>query len=195
MQPLIDPIKIFADWFEQAKANSQNDATAMTLATVDNDGQPCARTVLLKAFDGRGFVFYTNLASRKAKQLAEHPKAALCFFWPEIDKQIRVEGDVEPVSTTEADHYFATRPRGSQIGAWASKQSDVLFKQEELLERIEAIEKRFENTDVPRPEFWSGFRVLPNLIEFWRRGDYRLHERLCYTKKADGSWATDYLYP
>jgi len=166
----------------------------MVLATVDADGQPSARFVLLKAFDQRGFVFYTNLESRKARALAANPVAALCFYWPSIEKQVRIEGTVERVSDAEADAYFATRPVESQIGAWASTQSAVLVSRGELDARVVEARGRFAGRAVTRPAFWSGFRVVPRSIEFWTREPSRLHVRELYQRVGDG-WVRTLLYP
>jgi len=167
---------------------------AMSLATVENGKQPSVRIVLLKAFDERGFVFYTNFEGRKGRQLLAQPRAALCFFWPPLDTQVRVEGSVTKVSDEEADDYFASRARLSQIGAWASKQSRPLEAPSALDQRVAEYEKKFEGKPVPRPAFWSGFRVAPERIEFWKGKPNRLHERHLYTRKADG-WRIETLYP
>jgi len=188
-----DPIEIFGELFQRAAASCA-EPEAMVLATIDADGRPSARFVLLKAFDQRGFVFYTNLDSRKARALRANPSAALCFYWPSIDKQVRIEGTVEPVSDAEADAYFATRPRDSQIGAWASTQSAVLASRNDLDLRITAARARFGDGVVSRPPFWSGFRVVPRSIEFWTREASRLHLREHYERAGDG-WALTLLYP
>jgi pyridoxamine 5'-phosphate oxidase len=167
---------------------------AMVLSTVDEDGQPSSRFVLLKAFDDRGFVFYTNLESRKARALRANPRAALCAYWPALGKQVRIEGDVEQVSDAEADAYFATRPRDSQIGAWASRQSTPLASRQVLDERVAAIVERFRNAPVPRPPFWSGLRVVPRVIEFWTRDAARLHTRERYDRVGD-TWTRSLLFP
>lgn len=166
----------------------------MALGTVGKDGQPSVRIVLLKAFDERGFVFYTNYEGKKGRQLIEHPKAALCFYWPTIDIQVRVEGTVTKVADDEADAYFATRARLSQIGAWASRQSEPLESPTALDDRVRKYEREFEGKNVPRPEFWSGFRVLPNRIEFWKAKPNRLHERHLYTCSGNG-WNVETIYP
>lgn len=168
--------------------------TAMTLATVGADGQPSARIVLLKEVDERGFVFYTNLESRKGGELLAHPQVALCFHWQQLERQVRIEGIAEPVSPAEADAYFASRARGSQLGAWASQQSRPLASDAELEERVRETEIRFAGRDVPRPPHWSGFRVVPRRIEFWRNRAFRLHERLLY-EREDGGWRIRRLYP
>jgi len=166
----------------------------MVLATADGEGRPSARYVLLKAFDERGFVFYTNYDSRKARTLAENPYAALCFYWPSIDKQVRIEGRVERVTDAEADAYFATRPRASQVGAWASTQSAPLASRGDLERRVAEAAARFEGRPVARPPYWSGFRLVPNAIEFWTRDPARLHERELYQRNGS-AWTRTLLYP
>ncbi len=166
----------------------------MALGTVEEGGQPAVRIVLLKAFDERGFVFYTNYEGRKGRHLLAHPKAALCFYWAPIDIQVRVEGTVTKVTDEEADAYFATRHRVSQIGAWASRQSEPLETPAALDERMAKYEKEFEGRDIPRPDYWSGFRVSPDRIEFWKGRPNRLHERHQYTKAGKG-WKIETLYP
>lgn len=170
------------------------ETTAVTLATATRDGHPSARVVLLKGFDEHGFVFYTNLGSRKAEELKANPLAALCFYWPSIHHQVRIEGRVEQVSDQDADAYFATRPRGSQIGAWASFQSSTLENRRELEARFQEYEKKFAGQEVARPPFWSGFRLLPELIEFWKGRENRLHERTLYIRQKNG-WKVSLLYP
>ena len=189
---MTDPIDLFRDLYEQAAATCA-EPDAMVLSTVDADGQPSGRYVLLKAVDQRGFVFYTNLGSRKARALVANPLASLCFYWPP-DKQVRIEGRVESVTGAEADAYFATRPRPFQIGAWASAQSDVLASRAMLDDRVREFETKFANTTVQRPPFWSGYRVVPNTIEFWTRDPARLHTRERY-ERAGSTWKTDTLYP
>jgi len=187
-------VQRFRAGLARAEAGKLPEPTAMTLATVDRRGRPAARTVLLKDMDERGFVFYTNLDSRKGRQLAECPDVSLVFWWRENAEQVLVDGRVEPVSDREADAYFATRPRGSQIGAWASRQSRPMASREEFLTRIAEFEKKFEGQDVPRPDHWSGFRVRPRRVEFWYGREFRLHERVCF-ELADGSWHESLLYP
>ncbi len=188
------PIALFRTWLEEAGKTEPNDANAMTLATVDGAGRPSARMVLLKDVDARGFVFYTNLDSRKGGQLAENPVAALCFHWKSLKRQVRVEGAVEPVTPAEADAYFASRARGSQLGAWASKQSRPLSGRAELLGQVAAVTARYGLAAVPRPPHWSGFRVIPDRIEFWRDQPFRLHDRLVYHRQGQ-DWRTERLYP
>ena len=193
----MDPIDEFRALFAQAQAVDRSrlpDPTAMALATVSADGVPSVRMVLLKSADERGFVFFTNLESRKGRELAARPRAALCFYWAALDTQIRVEGTVEPVSDAEADAYFASRARESQIGAWASMQSQTLASTDELRARIAEFEARFANQPVPRPPHWSGRRVVPSSIEFWNAGDFRLHERRHFERDGDG-WALRRLFP
>jgi pyridoxamine 5'-phosphate oxidase len=187
-----DPIALFSELFARAD-KTHPEANAMVLSTVDADGRPSGRYVLLKAVDDRGFVFYTNLGSRKARALAANPFAALTFYWPP-DHQIRVEGRVERVSDAEADAYFATRPREFQIGAWASAQSDALASRAALNERVVEAAGRFEAKPVTRPPFWSGYRVVPQTIEFWTRDPHRLHERIRFERR-DGAWARSFLFP
>lgn len=186
----------FASLLKEATDGGDPEPTAMTVATADAQGRPAARTVLLKAFDARGFVFYTNYESRKGRQLAQNPQAALLFLWKTLREQVQVkiEGTVEPVSVAEADEYFASRPRPSQIGAWASLQSQTLDSRETFEARITAFEKQFEGVDVPRPPHWSGYRVVPERIEFWYGARFRLHERHHY-QRVDGQWTQRMLYP
>jgi pyridoxamine 5'-phosphate oxidase len=186
----------FASLLKEATDGGDPEPTAMTVATADAQGRPAARTVLLKAFDARGFVFYTNYESRKGRQLTENPQAALLFLWKTLREQVQVkiEGTVEPVSLAEADEYFASRPRPSQIGAWASIQSQTLDSRDTFEARITAFEKKFEGVDVPRPPHWSGFRVVPERIEFWYGARFRLHERHHY-QRVDGQWTLRMLYP
>jgi pyridoxamine 5'-phosphate oxidase len=188
----------FTDLLAEAKAAGDKEPTGMTVATVGRDGRPSARIVLLKAYDERGFVFYTNFDSRKGHQLAINPQAALLFLWKGLrgreHVQVRIEGTVEPVSAAEADAYFASRPRPSQIGAWASLQSQTLDSRETFETRVAMYDKKFEGIDVPRPANWSGFRVVAELIEFWYGAEYRLHERQQY-ERIDGQWTQRMLYP
>lgn len=190
-----DPFARFGVLLERARATELPEPTAVCLATVGEGGRPSARMVLLKDFDRRGFVFYTNLGSRKARQIGAHAHAALCFHWQPLEVQVRVEGPVERVSDAEADVYFASRARGSRIGAWASRQSEPLAEREELEERVREMERRFPGNGVPRPPFWSGLRVVPERIEFWQGLPSRLHDREVYTPDGAGGWRTERLYP
>ena len=189
-----DPIALFRNWFQEAIDAGLKEPSAMSLATIDADGHPDARMVLLKGVDERGFVFYTNLGSPKAHALLQEPWAALCFYWDKIDKQIRVRGRSERVSDDEADAYFATRPRLSQIGAWASKQSRPMRGYYELETEVAKMIVRFGVGEVPRPPFWSGFRVVPAQIEFWKQKPFRRHERILYARAAN-DWQKQWLYP
>jgi pyridoxamine 5'-phosphate oxidase len=191
-----DVVATFDALLERARASGDREPTAMTLATVDATGQPSARTVLLKSFDARGFVFYTHLDSRKGRQLAGDARAALLFHWKLLDEgiQVHVEGTVEPVEAAEADAYFATRPRESQLGAWASLQSQPLPDRDTFEMRLAEAKARFAGGDVPRPPGWSGFRVRPAEVEFWYGARFRLHERQRWTR-VDGAWQRRMLYP
>jgi pyridoxamine 5'-phosphate oxidase len=189
------PFDIFAEWLKKANAKSEIvEPTAMCLATVDENNQPSARMILLKKFDERGFCFFTNLTSRKGKELAHNNRVALCFYWGILGLQVRIEGEVEKVSAKEADDYFASRRRGSQIGAWASKQSCVMKNDDEFKDRLDEINENFVDQDIPRPPFWSGFRLVPQKIEFWQEGEFRIHQRDLYTKSGKG-WEVTKLYP
>ena len=192
-----EAISTFAQLFEEAKAGNEIDPTAMTVATADVDGRPSARTVLLKAHDARGFVFYTHLDGRKGRELQANPHAALLFHWPRVREgvQVRIEGDVEIVADAEADAYFASRPRGSQVGAWASEQSTTLDSRDTFEQRIARFEREFEGREVPRPPRWSGFRVVPRAVEFWYGAQYRLHERWLHERDSAGGWSQRMLYP
>lgn len=191
-----EALDTFAHLLERAKHSGDPEPTAMTLATLGKNGRPSARTVLLKAFDARGFVFYTNFESHKGRQLASNPQAGLLFHWKNLDNgiQVRIEGTVEPVSAAEADAYFASRPRPSQIGAWASKQSATLASRDVFEAQMDSYEKKFEGIEVPRPPHWSGFRVVPEMIEFWYGAEFRLHERQCY-ERVNGEWTKRMLFP
>jgi pyridoxamine 5'-phosphate oxidase len=191
---LADPLEQFTRWFEEACKAPLQEPNAMTLATVDAAGQPAARTVLLKGIDRRGLTFYTNLDSRKAHELAANPKAALLFWWPPHARQVRFEGVIEPVQDAEADAYFATRPRGSQIGAWASAQSSVIADRAALEAAEQEIAARFAGGPVPRPPFWGGYRLVPERVEFWQGRTNRLHDRLRYTRHAE-RWQIERLAP
>ena len=191
-----DPVALFNAWRAEAEAREPNDPTAACLATATRDGAPSARMVLVKAADGAGFVFYTNLGSRKAGELAENPRAALCCHWKSLRRQVRVEGAVTPVSDSEADAYFASRSRESRIGAWASRQSAPLASRAALAARVARFTLKFGVGAVPRPPFWSGFRLAPARIEFWRDGAFRLHERIVFRRAGEGgAWAGRRLFP
>ena len=189
-----DPLALFAEWLQEAVAKEPNDANAMALASVDETGMPDVRMVLLKEAGPEGFVFYTNLGSAKGRQLAAHPKAALLFHWKSLRRQVRVRGVVSPTAPEEADDYFATRARPAQIGAWASEQSQPLPDRLALEKRIAEMGLKFGLGKVPRPPHWSGFRVRPETIEFWRDRPFRLHERLVFERAGEG-WTTQRLYP
>lgn len=189
-----DPIVQFGHWFADAETADLIEPTAMTLATADAGGRPSARMVLLKGFDQRGFVFYTNYGSRKADELAGNPSAALVFWWPSLQRQVRVEGIVERVTREESEAYFRTRPLGSQLGAWASAQSQVIAGRAELERRLEELEARYGDGEVPLPPFWGGYRVHPEVIEFWQNRPNRLHDRLRYRRVPDG-WTIERLSP
>jgi pyridoxamine 5'-phosphate oxidase len=188
-----DPIARFQELFARAQ-KAEPDATAMALATADATGAPSVRMVLLKGADASGFVFFTNYGSRKARELAANPKAALCFYWPSVGTQVRVEGPVERVTAEESDAYFATRPRESQLGAWASAQSTPLESPAALRASFDRAAKRFEGQTVKRPDHWGGYRVRPACIEFWTAGDFRLHDRVVYTRGGQG-WTVQRLHP
>ncbi len=189
-----DPLRLFAEWLAEAEASEPNDANAMTVATVGADGQPSARILLLKGQDADGFVFYSNMQSRKGDDLAANPRAALLFHWKSLRRQVRIEGPVSQVTNAEADAYFASRPRMSRIGAWASDQSRPLASRAALEARVGEMEARFEGGEPPRPPHWSGYRVKPERIEFWRDGAFRLHDRIVYTPERD-RWRTERLFP
>lgn len=190
-------LSTFDALFAEALAAGEPDRTAMTLATATPDGRPSARTVLLKAHDARGFVFYTHLDGRKGREVQANPQAALLFHWPRVRDgvQVRIEGAVEVVGDDEADAYFASRPRGSQLGAWASLQSETLESRETFEQRLAQFEREFDGRDVPRPPRWTGFRVLPRAVEFWYGAQYRLHERWLHERDAEGGWSKRMLYP
>jgi pyridoxamine 5'-phosphate oxidase len=196
---MTDPFALFSAWFEEATASEPNDPNAMCLATATPGAAPSARMVLLKGLDGpgvpgRGFVFYTNLDSRKGGELAANPQVALLFHWKTLGRQVRVEGRAAPVPDAEADAYYATRARMSRIGAWASRQSRPLASRDELEAAVEAFDSRFPGEDIPRPSHWSGFRVTPARIEFWRDMPFRLHERTVFEADGEG-WRSGHLYP
>ena len=189
-----DPIARFEEVFARASVSPPMDHTAMSLATSTAAGKPSVRIVLLHGLDARGFVFYTNYEGRKGGELEANPHAALCFYWPWLDEQVRVEGRVTRLSDEESDAYFASRPRGKQVGAWASKQSRPLASREVLVDRVADAEARFAGKDVPRPPYWGGYRIAPERIEFWRAGEFRLHDREVYLREGDG-WKIERLYP
>lgn len=188
-----DPFKQFHAWLREALAAEVPEPTAMTLATADDEGSPSARIMLLKALDERGFVFYTNYESRKGRELATRPRAALTFFWKELERQVRIEGSVEKVSAAESDEYFASRPLGSRIGAWASTQSATIASRPWLEARVKAAEAQYGESP-PRPPHWGGFRVLADWLEFWQGRQSRLHDRIAYTRESTG-WVVSRLSP
>jgi pyridoxamine 5'-phosphate oxidase len=198
---LKDPFGLFRQWMADAEKSEPEDPNAMALATADASGVPSVRMVLLKGVDERGFVFYTNLESRKGVQLGQNPNAALCFHWKSLKRQVRVEGTVELVSDAEADEYYHSRPRGSQIGAWASRQSRPLEGRWELEKRVAEFTAKHAIGTIPRPPHWSGFRVLPNRIEFWHDRPFRLHDRVVFHRASqsgggpDEGWTTERLFP
>ena len=197
LAPLVEPFDRFTELLAMARdvgVERLPEPTAFSLGTVGADGQPSVRILLLKAVDERGFVFYTNYTSRKGGELLAHPQAAMCFHWQPLERQVRVEGRATPVSDEEADAYFASRPRGSQLGAWASLQSQPIAQPGDLEARLREVEERFAGAAVPRPSHWSGFRLAPSRIEFWHNMPSRLHERLRYTRDGE-SWRTEVLYP
>jgi pyridoxamine 5'-phosphate oxidase len=191
---MTDPFALFDDWFAEARAGEPNEPEAMTVATAGDDRQPSARMVLLKAHGPEGFVFYTHEASAKGQDLAENPQAGLLFHWKSLCRQVRIEGSIEPVTDAEADAYFASRSRDSQLGAWASDQSRPLDRRETFERRFEEVKRRFEGSDVPRPSGWIGYRVVPERIEFWTAREHRLHERRLFVR-GDGGWSEGLLYP
>ena len=190
-----DPFVLFRDWYDQASNAEINDPNAICVATLNPDGSLSARMVLLKSWDARGFVFYTNFESRKGEALLRNPVAAICIHWKSLRKQIRIEGTVEIVTKEEADTYFQSRKRGSQIGAWASLQSQKLDSRETLEKRVAELEKHYDGQDIPRPAHWSGFRVIPKRIEFWNEGEFRLHDRFVFEKNGTDGWHKNRLYP
>jgi len=194
MNKHIDPIDRFTKVLKRATETDMHLPEAFTLATTSRDGRPAARVILLKGVDERGFVFYTNMDSRKARELDANPAATLCFWWPALGEQVRVEGNATPVSETEADEYFATRPRGSQLGAWVSRQSEPLASRDELVNAFAKAEKEYEGREIPRPKSWSGYVLQPDQIEFWENRDDRLHYRELFTRSGD-AWDVELLYP
>lgn len=191
------PFQKFQEWLEKAKSNKEIvEPTAMCLATVDENNSPSARMILLKKFDESGFCFFTNLTSRKGKELSQNQNVALCFYWGILGLQIRIEGKIESVTIKEADDYFTSRRRGSQIGAWASKQSCEMQEWQEFQDRISKITEDFTGQEIPRPPFWSGFRVIPKRIEFWSEGEFRIHNREVFVKiENQQKWQVQKLYP
>jgi len=192
--PNDEPLALFAEWLHDAEAAEPNDPNAVALATVDADGLPNVRMVLLKGFDARGFVIYTNFESAKGRELLADPKAALCFHWKSLRRQVRLRGPVTVVSPAEADAYFASRARGNRIGAWASKQSRPLESRFALEKAVAVETARFGIGEIPRPDYWSGFRIAPETIELWSNGAFRLHDRILFTRTAEG-WEKTRLYP
>lgn len=190
-----DPVEQFAGWFRQADELGVHEPNAMTLATVDPTGMPFQRTVLLKVFDGQGFVFFTNYGSRKARHIEENPQVALLFPWLLLERQVIVQGRAEKISTAESLKYFASRPRESQIGAWVSDQSKVISSRKLLLAKLEEIRAKFSQGEIPLPSFWGGYRVVPRTVEFWQGGPARLHDRFLYQRDPSGGWKIDRLAP
>lgn len=189
-----DPIEQFVEWFDQALSADLLDANAMTLSTATKEGVPSSRIVLLKGVDEQGFRFYSNYGSRKARELAENPRAALCFYWAGLERQVRIEGTVEKLTSDESEEYFHQRPRQSQLGAWASHQSSRIESREALEARFEELKERFKNQEVPLPDFWGGYLLHPQRFEFWQGRKSRMHDRICYEKK-DGKWTKFRLAP
>jgi pyridoxamine 5'-phosphate oxidase len=190
-----DPFARFREWMAEAEASEPVDANAMTVATATPDGRPSARAILLKGVDARGFVFFTNKESRKSGELAANRHVALLFHWKSLARQIRIEGVVEQVTDAESDAYYASRPRISRLGAWASAQSRPLDERLTLERRLAEYEAKYPGEEIPRPPYWSGYRVLPERFEFWQNMPFRLHDRTVYTRSADGGWAIGKLYP
>lgn len=190
-----DPVEQFRRWFEAALEAGLHEPNAMTLATADASGAPSARVVLLKGYDERGFVFYTGYAGRKARELEENPRAALVFYWGELERQVRVEGDVSRVPEEESDAYFASRPEGSRIGALVSRQSEIVESRVVLEERQRELEREYAGGEIPRPEGWGGYRLAPSRVEFWQGRESRLHDRLLYTADGSGEWEISRLQP
>ena len=194
LEEINNPIELFEKWFNKAKETEINDPNAVAVATADKNNQPSVRMVLLKGLNEKGFVFFTNLNSKKGNDLKINNRASMCFHWKSLRRQVRIIGTVEKVTDREADDYYNTRPYKNKIGAWASSQSEVLSKREDFLKKIESYEKKYPSEDVPRPSHWSGWRLIPIEIEFWLDGDGRIHERLNY-KIKNGNWIKELLYP
>ena len=193
---LNNPIDLFGYWFNEAKKTEINDPNALSLATVGKNGIPSVRMVLLKDFNSDGFVFYTNLNSRKSEEIKSNANASMCFHWKSLLRQVRITGEISKVSDTDADNYYNSRSYGSRIGAWASNQSSILKSRDELLKSVEEFKKKYPNeNNVPRPKHWSGWNLTPNEIEFWLDGKNRIHERLRYTKKNNNDWEKNLLNP
>jgi pyridoxamine 5'-phosphate oxidase len=190
-----EPFQLFSEWLADATKSEPNDPNGVALATVDADGMPDVRMVLLKGFDEQGFVFYTNFESAKGREILATTKAAMCFHWKSLRRQVRIRGPVEIVSDAEADAYFATRPRGSRIGAWASKQSRPLESRFALEKAVAEYTARYAIGEIPRPAYWSGFRIVPQTIEFWHDRPFRLHDRILFSLTAEGGWEKSRLYP
>ena len=190
-----EPMRLFTAWLQEATASEPRDPTAMALATIDQGGRPNVRIVLLKGADERGFVFYTNMNSQKGRELDGHPEAAMVFYWKSLNRQIRVRGPVEHVTSAEADAYFASRPKGAQVGAWASQQSSPLESRQVFEKAVEAYAAKYATGDVPRPPNWSGYRIVPVLIEFWQDRPFRLHDRIEFRREPGGAWIKTRLYP
>lgn len=191
----LEPFRLFGEWLQDATKSEINDPNGVALATVDEDGMPDIRMVLLKGFDEQGFVFYTNFESAKGREILSSMKAAMCFHWKSLRRQVRVRGPVEVVSDAEADAYFATRPRGSRIGAWASKQSRPLESRFALEKAVAEYTAKYAIGEIPRPKHWSGFRIVPEQIEFWHDRPFRLHDRMMFTRSDAGGWEKERLYP
>lgn len=190
------PIDLFSNWFKEAHKCGLKEPDAVALATADNLGRPSVRMVLLKNYDKSGFCFYTNLNSRKAQEMAENPNASMCFHWMPLERQVRIDGAIVLVKDEEADAYFSSRDKGCQIGAWASRQSEPLTSREELEKEYQKYSNQYSSGNVPRPRFWSGYRLIPTRVEFWQAGKKRLHERILYTTTDNGNkWAFEALYP
>jgi pyridoxamine 5'-phosphate oxidase len=190
-----DPFAQFEGWFHEACASQVPEPNAMSLATVSPEGAPSLRTVLLKYFDRQGLVFFTNHESTKARQIAANPQVALLFFWAELERQTKILGKAEKISTTESLRYFTTRPRGSQIGAWCSRQSSVISSRQLLEMKLDELQRKFMNREVPLPSFWGGYRVVPHCFEFWQGRPNRLHDRFLYSRQENGSWSIERLAP